>query len=64
MRVETIMSGGKSQFAWHVVLFQISFSFPIQFQFSLLFQVGLALSDQNKLTILAQNESRNKNVRR
>ena len=51
MRIETRMSGGKSQFAWHAVLFQISFSFPIQFQFSLLFQVSLALSDQNKLTI-------------
>ena len=51
MRVETRMSGVKSQFAWHAFLFQISFSFPIQFQFSLLFQVGLALSDQNKLTI-------------
>ena len=52
MRVETRMSGGKSQFDWHAVLFQISFSFPIQFQFSLLFQVSLALSDQKKLNIL------------
>ena len=51
MRVETRISGGKSQFAWHDVPFQISFSFSIQFQYSLLFQVGLALSDQNKLGI-------------